>query len=230
VQFTVANLPKGLTAAGGLVPTEGDRSSGGSKVFSRRGVILLSAAPDLKFEGELEIWAEGKTSDGVTLKRRAYGPAMSVGVAGATAQGVVDRQRAVTAPWLGMQLPAAITSEPAARLIVKQVEYKREAEGDRYLFTWKWELQPGAQVLRPDSVNVDIVGINDIRIIDVMRDAKDPNAGSFVVTTTKVTMPSLYDLIASGPVMRDGVNEEIYAQPIRMEVTEFKSNEVSGSN
>lgn len=230
VQFTIANLPKGLTAAGGLIPTEGDRSSGGSKVFSRRGVLTLTADADLKFEGELEIWAEGKTSDGVTLKRRARGPAMQVAVTGATAQGVIDRQRPVTAPWLGMHLPAAVTSEPAARLIVKQVEYKREAEGDRYQFTWKWDLQPGVQVVRPDSLGIDVVGANDLRIIDMIRDPKDPNAGSFVITTTKVTMPSLYDLIAAGPVMRDGVNEEIYAQPIRMEVTEFKSNEVSGSN
>ncbi len=218
VQFTIANLPKGLTVAGGLIPTEGDRSSGGSKVFSRRGVLTLTSEADLKFEGELDIWAEGETSDGVVLKRRARGPAMQVAVTGATSQGVVDRQRPVTAPWLGMQLPAAVTSEPAARLIVKQVEYKREAEGDRYRFTWKWDLMPGVQVVRPDSLGVDIVGANDIRIIDVIRNATDPNAGSFVITTTKVTMPSFYDLVASGPVMRDGVNEEIYAQPIRVEV------------
>jgi hypothetical protein len=231
IQFQIANLPKGLTAAGGLIPAEGDRSSGGSKVFSRRGVLTLTAEPGLQYDGELEIWAEGKTSDGVVLKRRARGPGMQTAVAGATAQGVVDRQRPVTANWLGMQLPAAITSEPAARLTVKQLEYKREAEGDRYLFSWKWDVKPGAQVVRPDGLNVDIVGINDIRIIDVMRDPKDPNAGSFVITTTKVTMPSLYDLVASGAVMRDGVNEEIYAQPIRMEVTEFKNNEASsGSN
>ena len=226
VQFQITNLPKGLTAAGGLIPAEGDRSSGGSKVFSRRGVLTLTADAELKqFDGELEIWAEGKTSDGQTLKRRARGPAMQIAVAGATDQGVVDRQRSITAPWLAMQLPASLTSEPAARLTVKQVDYKREAEGDRYQFTWKWDLKPGAQAVRPDTLGVDIVGINDIRIIDVVRDAKDPSMGSFVITTTKVTMPSLYDLIAAGPVMLDGVTEEIYAKPIRFEVTEFKSNE-----
>ena len=87
----------------------------------------------------------------------------------------------------------------------------------------------GVQSVR-DTLGVDIVGINDIRIIDVIRDPKDPNAGSFVITTTKVTMPSLYDLVASGPVMLDGITEEIYAKPIRMEVTEFKSNEATSGN
>jgi hypothetical protein len=229
VQFEIPNLPKGLTADGGLIPAEGDRSSGGSKVFSRRGVITLTADSSLRFDGELEVWAEGKTSDGKTLRRRAKGLGTQIGVAGATSQGVVDRQRAITAPWLGMQLPAAVTSEPAAKLSIRQIDKKREAEGDRYQFVWKWEIQPGAQVLRPDSLNLDIVGINDIRIIDVMRDPKDPTAGSFVVTTTKVTMPSWYDLIGSGRVMLGGVTEDIYAKPVRMEVTEFKSNEAAAN-
>ncbi len=232
VQFTIPNLPNGVTMDGGLVPAEGDRSSGGSKVFSRRGVVTLTAEAGAKFEGELEAWAEGKTSDGALLKRRAKGMGVQINIAGATAQGVVDRQRPLTAPWLGMQLPAAVTTEPAARLVVKQVDKKREVEGDRYQFTWKWDVKPGATVVRPDSIGVDIVGVNDIRIIDVMRDAKDPLAGSFVVTTTKVTMPSMYDLVASGRVMLDGVTEEIYAKPIRMEVTEFKADEkpATGSN
>ncbi len=230
VQFTISNLPRGVTMDGGLVPAEGDRSSGGSKVFSRRGVITLTADANLQFEGELEVWAEGKTSDGVVLKRRAKGLGTQINIAGATSQGVVDRQRPLTAPWLGMQLPAAVTSEPAARLTVKQIDRKRETEGDRYQFTWTWELlRPGAQVVRPDSIAVDIVGINDIRIIDVMRDPKNPLAGSFVVTTTKVTMPSMYDLVASGRVTFDGVTEDIYAKPIRMEVTEFKSNDATTS-
>jgi hypothetical protein len=229
IQFSVANLPKGLTLDGGLIPAEGDRSSGGSKVFSRRGVLTLTAAPNLKFDGELEIWAEGKTSDGVVLKRRAKGMGTQINIAGATTQGVVDRQRPIVAPWLGLQLPAAVTSEPAGHLVVTQVDKRRETEGDRYQFTWKWDIKPGAQIVRPNSLNVDIIGINDIRIIDVMQDPKNPLAGSFVITTTKVTMPSLYDLVASGRVTFDGVTEDIYAKPIRMEVTEFKSNENTGS-
>ena len=230
VHLSIPNLPAGISAQGGLIPAEGDRSSGGSKVFSRRGVLTLTAAPDAKFDGELEVWAEGKTSRGATLKRRARGLGFQIGVAGASAQGVVDRQRALTAPWLGAQLPAAVTTEPAARLVVTQVDRKREVEGDRYQFTWKYELRPGAQITRPDSLNVDLVGINDIRIIDMKRDAASPLSGSFVVTTTKVTMPSLYDLIAVGRVTLDGIAEDIYAPPIRIEVTEIKNHEAAGSS
>ncbi|BDC49642.1 hypothetical protein F183_A19580 [Bryobacterales bacterium F-183] len=225
IQFTIPNLPQGLTMAGGLIPAEGDRSSGGSKVFSRRGVITLTADANLRFDGELEVWAEGKTSDGHPLKRRALGPGTQIAVNGAVNQGAVDRQRTIQNPWLGMQLPAAASSEPAATLTVEQLSKIREAEGDRYQFRWKWNVRPGATVIRPDAITADIAGINDIRIIDVKQDDKDPLAGSFVITTTKVTMPSLYDLVASGRVMYQGTAEDIYAKTIRLEVTEFKANE-----
>lgn len=225
VQFQIPNLPKGLTAAGGLIPAEGDRSSGGSKVFSRRGVITLTADANLRFEGELEVWAEGRTSDGVLLKRRALGPGTQIAVAGAVNQGAVDRQRTIQSPWLAMQLPAAASPEAPATLAVEQLSKVRETEGDRYQFRWKWNVRPGANVIRPDAISVDIAGINDIRIIDVKQDDKDPLSGTFVITTTKVTMPSPYDLVASGRVMYQGAAEDIYAKTIRLEVTEFKANE-----
>ena len=225
IQFTIPNLPAGLTVAGGLIPAEGDRSSGGSKVFSRRGVITLTADPTLRFDGELEVWAAGKTSDGVLLKRRAIGPGTQIAVTGAVNQGAVDRQRTIQNQWLGMQLPASAGSEPPATLMVEQLSKVREAEGDRYQFRWKWNVRPGANVIRPDAIAVDIAGINDVRIIDVKQDDKDPMSGTFVITTTKVTMPSPYDLVASGRVMYQGTAEDVYAKTIRLEVTEFKANE-----
>ena len=68
---------------------------------------------------------------------------MLVGVAGATAQGVVDRQRPVTAPWLGFDLPAAISEPPPATLEVKQTGLKQLEEGGRYEFEYAWNVRAG---------------------------------------------------------------------------------------
>jgi hypothetical protein len=229
VQFVVANAPAGLKVEGGYIPAELDRTSGGSKVFSRRGVLVLTAESNrVAMPAELEVWAEGRTGDGQLLRRRARGPGASINVAGATAQGVVDRQRALTAPWLNAALPAALTEVPPATLTLELVERKRETEGDRYLFRWTWHVRNPDQRL-PDSVDVDLPGINDIRIIEMKTSAEGRKTGTFVVTTTKVTMPAPYDLVVTGRLDLDGRTEFIYARPIKMEVTEVPAGAATGN-
>ena len=66
---------------------------------------------------------------------------MAIDVAGATDQGVVDRQRPVTAPWLGWDLPAALTDPPVATLEVRQTGFKQMDEGARYEFAYKWKVR-----------------------------------------------------------------------------------------
>ena len=65
---------------------------------------------------DLIVYGEGKLDDGSVLRRRAAGPGLMIGVSGATAQGVVDRQRPLTASWLGLDLPAALGPQPPATL------------------------------------------------------------------------------------------------------------------
>ena len=150
---------------------------------------------------------------------------MTVGVTGATLQGSVDRQRPVTAPWLGLQLPAAITRPPAATLEVSMLERKRMEEGDQILFRWKWNPRDPNQAF-PKSVNADMVGAADIRIIDAKADPKDKTAGTFLVTTTKLTRPAKYDLYISGRLMVDGQQQDIVSRPIPVEVMEVEVSQV----
>ena len=137
---------------------------------------------------------------------------MLVDVAGATAQGVVDRQRALTAPWLGFDLPAAIAEPARATLEVKQTKLTQMAEGDRYEFEYTWNVRSGTP---PKEVNVDIIGIKDIRIIDMKPSEK---GGSFTVTTTKATDPARYDLFISGRLRTDDGDETIVSRTIPFEV------------
>jgi hypothetical protein len=214
LQITIADLPKGLTVEGGFIAREYVDPSN-SRTFSRRGMITITAAEDTTLStSQLVVWGEGKRSDGTVIRRRARGPGMQVAVSGATDQGVVDRQRSINAPWLALDLPAAISEPPSATLTVKQTALKQMAEGGRYEFEYTWNIRTGTP---PKDVNVDIVGARDARIIDMKQSGK---GGTFVVTTTKATDPNRYDMVITGRLKTDSGDEVIVSRPIPFEVAE----------
>jgi hypothetical protein len=216
IHLIAANLPKGVTASGGTIPKE-SVDSNNARTFNRRGILMLTAAAGAQIPaGELEIWGEGTAADGSKLRRRARGIGMAVDVAGATAQGVVDRQRPVTAPWLGLGLPAAVSEAAPATLAVKQTSVKQMAEGARYEYLYTWT--PHGKVTPPNSVGVDIIGARDIRIID-MKAGDDRLTGTFAVTTTKATDPARYDLYINGRLKTDDGDETVVSEPIAFDVT-----------
>jgi hypothetical protein len=187
------------------------------------GVLVLTAAEGLHLDGsQLTVEGVAKLADGTEIVRRAEGPGMMVAVTGATEQGSVDRQRPLTAGWLDLSLPAATTKAQAATLSIEMLERKRMTEGDQLQFRWKWNARDEKQML-PKTVNVNMVGAADIRVIDVKQDAKDPATGTFLVTTTKLTRPAKYDLYVIGRLMVDGQQQDIVSRPIGVEVMEVES-------
>jgi hypothetical protein len=236
IQLRVANPPKGLRVEGGYVvaglpvkETPQNRNS--------RGVLILTAEPGQAFE-LLDLTVEGvaKLADGSTIVRKAEGPGMIVNVAGASEQGAVDRQRSLTAPWMGLELVTAPTKPRAAKLEVTMLDRTRMQEGDQIKFRWKWTPRDAGQAL-PRSVNAEMVGSADVRLIDVQVDAKDPSTGTFVMTTTKLTRPSKYDVYITGrlnlgPVglnLGPAEQEEIVSRPITVQVDEVVGNAQTGS-
>jgi hypothetical protein len=191
---------------------------------SSPGVLVLTADADLQLSNvELTVEAVADVPGGKQIVRRAEGPGMTVGVTGATLQGSVDRQRAITAPWLGLQLPAAATAPAPATLEVTMRGRKRLEEGDQIQFRWKWTARDTAQVF-PKAVNADLVGAADIRVIDAKTDPMDRTAGTFTITTTKLTRPAQYDLYITGRLMVDGQQRDIVSRPIPVEVLEVSSD------
>ena len=79
---------------------------------------------------------------------------------------------------------------PRATLEVKQTKLVQMAEGGRYEFEYTFNVKPGSTA--PKTVSVDIIGIKDIRIIDMK--PSPTGGGTFVVTTTKATDFALYDM------------------------------------
>lgn len=215
IQLGVSDLPKGLRAEGGIIPREYLDASG-ARTVNRRGVLLVTADREVSLAAnQLHVWGEGKLSDGTVLKRRAMGQGMAVDVAGATEQGVVDRQRALTAPWLDLELPVALGDPPPATLEVRQTAIKQMEEGARYEYAYKWTVT--GKATPPTTVGVDVVGAKDLRIID-MKAASGAMSGTFAVTTTKATDPARYDLYINGRVKTDDGDEVIVSRPIAFEV------------
>jgi hypothetical protein len=215
IQLSVAGLPKGVRASGGFIPRE-YVDANNTRTFNRRGVIVLTADSDVTLAPtDLIVYGEGKSETGTILKRRAHGSAVSIDITGATAQGVVDRQRSITAPWLGLDLPAATTTKAVAALEVKQVKLTRLEEGDRFDFEYKWTAPANAEL--PKELGVDVIGARDIRVTAFQ---KSGPAGSFSISTSKATDVANYDVIFRGRVKLDGREEDIYAQPLPLQVAE----------
>jgi hypothetical protein len=222
VHLRVANAPEGVRAEGGLsvaLPPNKDYY----RTRNSPAVLILTADAGAKLDGSpLIVEGVADLPDGAQLVRRAEGPGMMVAVTGATLQGSVDRQRAITAPWLGMQLATGLGRPPAATLEITLLDRKRLEEGDQLMFRWKWTPRDPAQAF-PKSVNANMVGAADIRVIDSKVDPKDRASGTFLITTTKLTRPAKYDLYVTGRLMVDGQQQDIVSRPIPVEVMEVES-------
>lgn len=226
VQVRVTNLPKGLRAEGGWIPEETvDLVSGGARSSSRRGVVVISADEGVRLPlTELTLAGEVVLPDGSKLSRQAHGLGMAVSVSGAVTQGVVDRQRNVTAPWLGSALPVATTVPPSAWLDVALEKRTMKSEGEEFIFRYKWKSGRMGQEW-PASLSVDLVNAADTRTVDFKADAGDKSTGTFKVSTTRNTLPTKYDLYVLGRLMVNGQLEEIPARPIQIEVKEVPASE-----
>ena len=226
VQLRVANAPRGLRVEGGYV-VAGLPTKEPAQTRNNRGVLILTAEPGETFESlELSVEGVARLPDGSQIVRKAEGPGMIVNVAGATEQGSVDRQRALTAAWMGLELVTAPTKSRAATLEVTLLDRKRMEEGDQIRFRWKWTPRDATQAL-PRTVSAEMVGAADIRVIEMQVDAKDSSTGTFVITTTKLTRPSNYDVFITGRLnVAGGEQEDIVSRPITITVDEVKAGNV----
>jgi hypothetical protein len=217
IQLSIPDLPKGLHVEGGMIPRE-FVDENNLRTLNRRGILTITADPGVELPlRELSVWGEGQLADGAQLRRRAHGSGMMVEVAGATAQGVVDRQRAITAPILGFDLPAAVAGPAVATLDVRQTGIKQMEEGARYEYEYKWNLRMRG-LTPPSKVNADVIGARDLRVID-MTPSEDETSGTFAITTTKATDPARYDLYISAKLKTEAGDELIVSRPIAFEVT-----------
>lgn len=223
IQIETVDPPKGLSIAGGNIPAEVPDPN--NRAMSRRAMLSLTADANTTIDAsQIRLRAVGKNEKGEEIRRPVAGLGYAIGVNGATAQGVVDRQRPLTGPWLGYDLPAAITDPTPATLALTLEKPEKKGEGYEFHFRWKWNVRDSMQRV-PETVSADVPNFTDLRIIKMAVDEKDKTTGTFVVTSSKNTLPALYNIIISGRLMIDGSPQEVYSPIMAFSVPAMDSEE-----
>jgi hypothetical protein len=221
IHIDAKGLPESVSVAGGDIPAE--PSDAPNRMTGRRQAVLTLTAPTAMEMPTSDIALLVSTPDGKYTKK-ATGIGYSIGVAGTTEQGVVDRQRPLTGGWLGHDLPVAMTDPTSATLAVKLERADKKEAGYEYLVRWRWTVRnPMYRV--PTTVSVDVPNFTDLRVIDMQVDKKDDTTGTFVITSTKNTLPARYDLLVSGRLMVDGARQEIYAPILTFDLPALEAEE-----
>ena len=207
IRVEAINVPKGVAVAGGDIPAEVPDPN--NRATSRRAMLSFTAEPGTTFDvSDVGIQAIAMTDSGEKIARKAAGIGYAIPVGGATAQGVVDRQRPLTGAWLGHELPGAITDPtPATLALVLEKSEKKEA-GYEFQFRWKWNVKNAMQRV-PEEVNADVPNFIDVRVIGMAVDAKDKTTGTFLVTSTKNTLPAVYNIVATGRITSEGMPVDV---------------------
>ncbi len=205
------NLPPGVRMSGGLIPPDPPESLT-PRLGARRAMVSLTADVNTKLNiSELAFAAVGTDAAGQSIERRARGIGYSIGVNGANTQGVVDRQRPLSGAWLGGELPVALAPPPPATLELKLESSAKKEAGYEFLFRWTWKARNPMQAV-PPTVTADVPNFADLRIIGMAVDAKDKSTGTFLVTSTRNTLPARYDIGITGRLTIDGQPTEIYSE------------------
>ncbi len=215
IQVMPVGLPEGVKAEGGNIPA--DLPDPLLRVMNRRATLSLTASKDVS----LPLTEIGFVARGGGMERAATGIGYLIGVNGATAQGVVDRQRALNGRYLGYKLPAAMSGATPANLELALIHTEKKESGFEYRFRWRW-LSENSALAVPDNLNVDVPNLAGIRIIEMEVDKKDKRTGTFLVTTSKNSLPGIYNVVGSGRLMGA---IDVFAPLLRLDIPELQSEE-----
>lgn len=209
ITIEAMNVPDGVSVAGGNIPAETPDPN--NRATSRRAMLTLTANENARFPfSEIRFQATGSDENGHKISRAARGVGYAINVTGANTQGVVDRQRPLTGSWLGHELPAALTDPSPATLSLKLEKSEPKESGHEFRFRWTWSMKD-AMRRPPPTVTADVPNFIDLRVIEMAVDEKDPNTGTFLVTSTKNTLPAVYNIMISGRLMEDGSPVDVYS-------------------
>jgi len=201
IELSIPGLGDDFIVEGGHLPAEwkDDEYS-----ISRRGMLTITAKPDAKLKGllELAVWGSGKTPDGSVVRRKAQCLGMMTDIAGGTGisdAGDRESQSPFVAPWLGLDLPVMLAREESGTIEAEAPRVLRLVQGSGFELKWNFKPRnPDAQP--PESVAVDVtappaaeIGVRRAKL--AKKEEKFAGKGQFDVLTTTHTAPAKYDLV-----------------------------------
>jgi hypothetical protein len=211
IRAYIPNLPEGFSMAGGHISSEATAQAFNEENIGfrqARAMITLTAAPDAKpLQTELTIICEADTPDGI-IRRVAQGP-------GLITPGAKIKAGAFLAPWLGMQLPIAL-SKPLPVSLRAGSLFARFAQGFEYPLQYKIATRPGGRA--PGKVNFQVVDrVGNLRILN---GDKAADSGSFLISSNFAFPITTFDVILQTEADIDGKPTIIYAPAVSVEVVQ----------
>lgn len=206
-RLEIPNLPKGFHVAGGhIAPAAASQrfDDPNPRFSAAASTLTITADPDVKPQSaELQVIA--RAGD---IVRRAEGPGLVTTVKGL-------RQKAITAAWLEMDLPMAV-SKPLPVKLSNPVPLVRISQGVEFPLNYKIDRGLVGKVQgKPRETIATQVG--NLRILQGPP-GKSPDAGSMLVNTNFATPTTKFDMLSTVTADVDGKPVDVYAPIVTFEI------------
>jgi hypothetical protein len=212
IKLTAAGLPDDLLLRGGHVPAE----VGGMTTSrtSRQGILTIEPKPGAEArEVDLELWGEGRTDDGRTIRVRAQAPGMMAEVKG-------TKQDPVTAPWLAATLPARVTEPEPGTLQVLTPLHVRLIQGMEHDIKYSFHAREDGARLTDRVAARNLPSVGNIRVIGEAKNKKGATEGVLHLNTTMGTLPMTFDVFLSAEAMIGGRKQTVASSAITFEIVQ----------
>ncbi len=216
IQLSVHDPPDDLMVEGGFILAESDTRRTLRKF--QKGILTITPKPGAKQRKlNLSVWGESVADDGTVIRRRARGPGMITSISG-------RGQNAFTAPWLDLELPAAVRPRLPAELEVLTPRYVRLGPGTTHEVKWSFQSREGG--VEPPK-EVSFAGSTGGQILATRPKEKQTRSdrGTIVARTTERTTVTKLDVALSAEVKINGREETIYSPAIRFDIVQGYSIE-----
>jgi hypothetical protein len=210
LELYVDNLPDDLEVSGGHIAPMSTLNN--TLARFEIGRLTLTAKPDAELR-MLDLVVRGRaTADGKRhLDRRAAGPGVRVGVKG-------PEQEAVTAEWLGLDLPTRVTPEQAAQLeFVSERKIQLVRGGGGLMAKWQYKpRRPGAKLSKKVQIPRNSGGLR-LRSND---ESEDMHAGEFRMFTHERTSLGMVNFNLSATVEFEGRRQTLISKPLEVDIVD----------
>ena len=210
LELYVENLPDDLEISGGHIAPRSTLNN--TLARFEIGRLTLTAKPDAELR-MLNLVVRGRaTAEGKRhLDRRASGPGIRVGVKG-------PKQEAVTAEWLGFDLPTRVTPEQAAQLeFATERKIRLVRGGGGLIAKWRYNpRRPGAKLTKKVAIPRNSGGLR-LRSND---EDKDRHAGEFRMFTHERTSLGMVNFNLSATVDFEGRKQTLISKPLEVDIVD----------
>jgi hypothetical protein len=225
IQLGIPDLPEDLVMEGGHIAAIAVNYAG-ARPHKSHGYLTVKAKPDARARKLLlSVWGEGGSADNPVrpIRRRAEGLGLAFNVNEEPVLNLTGDpvpQKPVTAEWLGMELPAAVTKPRPVTLLTSNRNF-RLAVGMRQPIEWKLLRQgPGIEPVRLSAT----LEYGEVRGLELegaeggKTDVAGKDSGTLVLRSQPDTPLVKFDMVVSATVKINGKEENVLAPAVTVDL------------